>query len=380
MNVINIIEEGRLGGPQVRIAEVAKKLKSSKFETTVIFPKANSEKFETLLRKYKVSCNSLTLHRLTKEKWHLVKFLIFFLYELFLLWRIITKGQFEIIHVSGGSWQWKGVIAGKLAGCKVLWHLNDTQMPSYIRFIFKPLAKYFADGFIVAGHRVKDYYLNQLQISKPIVDIIQAPVDCSVFNPEIVEVDPKLEKLKGVKVVTVANINPIKGLEAFILMASEVRKTYKEVSFVIVGPVYSSQKKYYERIKKLISEHGLQSSIHFYGATDNVKSILKSTDIYVCSSVAEASPVSVWEALAMEKPIVSSDVGDVSYIIKDGESGFIVGVEDHLALAKNVNRLIGSPTLRRDVGKQARLTALAQLNVDVIANQHREVYKKVLEI
>lgn len=377
--IANVIEEARLGGPQIRISEVAKKLLTTEFKTTVIIPRVENFRFKERLFVYGLDYEELPLYRLSKQGKQFFTFTVFFVYEIFILRRFLKKGQFEIVHVSGGSWQWKGVVAGKLAGCKVLWHLNDTQMPVYIRFIFKPLAKYFADGFIVAGHRVKNYYLKQLKISKPIVDIIQAPVDCSVFSPDLVEIDPKLDAIDGVKVVTVANINPVKGLETFIHMAAEVKKSYKDVSFIIVGPVYSSQKKYYERLKALVCECNLENSIHFYGPTDDVTNVLKSADIYVCSSLAEASPVSVWEALAMEKPVVSTDVGDVGYIIKSGDNGFIVDVKDHCAMAKQVNGLIESPQQRLSIGKKARLTALAQLDVNVIAAQHKEVYRKVLE-
>ena len=43
-----------------------------------------------------------------------------------------------------------------------------------------------------------------------------------------------------------------------------------------------------------------------------IRSLLNQSDIYVCSSNYESSPVSIWEAMSMELPIVSTDVGDLS--------------------------------------------------------------------
>jgi len=56
----------------------------------------------------------------------------------------------DIVHCNG-AWQVKGIIAGKLAGAKVVWHLNDTRMPFFIKVVFSFLAVSSCDAFIAAG-------------------------------------------------------------------------------------------------------------------------------------------------------------------------------------------------------------------------------------
>ena len=48
-------------------------------------------------------------------------------------------------------------------------------------------------------------------------------------------------------------------------------------------------------------------NIYFINSRRDVRPLLKRFDIYVCSSDNEASPLSVWEAMSMKKPIVSTD-------------------------------------------------------------------------
>ena len=156
MKVANIIEEGRLGGPQIRIAEVARCLKAHGIETTVFYPKYQSDLFKQTLDTYGIRNICMPLHRLTKDKKHLFAYFLFFFYEIICLYFFFKRERFDIIHCSGGSWQFKGIIAGRLAGSKILWHLNDTGMPGFFRWLFRLIAPKFADGLIVAGKRVKE--------------------------------------------------------------------------------------------------------------------------------------------------------------------------------------------------------------------------------
>lgn len=380
IRVANIIEEGRLGGPQVRISEVASLLQEryNNIYTKVILPIFLSENFQEKLNAQKIPFKPIPLHRLGKGWKIILKYLMWFPVEIVLIWKLFRKESFDVIHVSGGSWQVKGVLAGKLSGAKVLWHLNDTKMPSVIKFIFRFIAKFCADGFIVAGNRVKKYYVHDLGFgdSKPVF-VIQAPVDCNKFDPSRVQADERIGSMPGLKIVSVGNVSPVKGFEYFLQMASKLNQQFDGLSFSVVGPHWDSQKGYTSKLKKL--QDGLDlKNLLFYGSCSDVRAIHKAADIYVCSSVAEASPLSVWEAMAMGKAIVATDVGDISRFIEHGKSGFIVPPESPEKLAEYVGRLVENPELRAAFGSRAREIAVAELDVSIVARHHAEAYESIL--
>ena len=87
---------------------------------------------------------------------------------------------------------------------------------------------------------------------------------------------------------------------------------------------------------------------------DDVPSFLRAADICVFTSVSEASPSTVWEAMSMGRAVVTTDVGSVSQYIRDGKSGFVVPIRDVKALAQRVELLLGNPALRRQMGTEAR--------------------------
>jgi len=380
LKVANVIEDGRLAGPQVRIAMVAGQLRRYQIDTTVIYPDFDNTLFKHRLEAMGVLGIQLPIHRLTRQKKDLLLYFLCFGYELWLLTRLFRKAGFDIVHVSGGAWQYKGVIAGKLAGCKVVWHLNDTSMLGIIRMIFRGIAKWWADGLIVAGSRVRQYYVNELGVgsSKPVIEI-QAPVDCSHFDPQSVVPDKRIFEIEGLKIISVGNVNPLKGLEYFLSMAALLNQEHKgELHFFIVGPHWSSQRAYLKKLEYIKAEKNLRN-VSFYGSSSDVRRIHKAADIYVCSSLAEASPLSVWEAMAMEKAIVATDVGDISRFITHGENGYIVAVADPAALAYYVGKLVQDPDLRKRFGKKARLAALMNLDISNVARKHVEAYRWVAE-
>jgi len=377
IKVANVIMEDRFGGPQARITAVAEKLKNDGIETIVIFPKTNSELFYNKLTERNIQTRRLGLHRLTKQKSHLIKYIMFFIPELLSLYKRVKKERVDIVHCNG-SWQIKGVIAGKLAGIKVAWHLNDTLMPTFINIVFNFLALHFCDAFITAGERVRAYYLSDGRLSrKPIMEI-QAPVDTSVFDPKKVKEDRKIAGYPGLKIVTVGNINPLKGIEYFMEMASILNGRYDDLSFFVVGPHLDSQRVYSGKIVGLMKKYGLKN-LRFYGLSENIPSVLKAADVYVCSSIAEASPISVWEAMSMGKAIVSTDVGDVAKFIKDGVSGYIVPIKNALAMAEKVKLLIENTALRKKVGENARKVAVKNLDVDICTKKQAEFYREIMK-
>lgn len=376
IRVCNIIEEGRYGGAQARIVNVAGRLKKKEIYTTVIFPARNSERLHRELQLNEINFMRLSLTRMSWEKKEILRYLAGFIPEIISLYRILRKEKFDLVHVNT-SYQIKGAIAARISGTPVVWHLNDTRMTAVVRLVSTLVMRLCARGFIVAGKRVYDYYIRDGRLTGFPCFEIQAPVDTSKFNPLTVKKDPQFSKYKGLKILTVANINPIKGIESFIIMAALLMRSLDGLHFFISGPVFRNQKYYFEKLQSIIKAYNLQN-ICFTGSTENVQSVMKAVDICVFTSLYEASPTAIWEAMSMAKPIVTTDVGSVNELIVDGESGFIVPVGDAGALAAKVELLISDKKFRNRMGKMARQQAVRNLDIDICVGKHIKTYEELL--
>jgi len=372
MRIANIIEDGRLAGPQLRILAVAKALKEYKIDTTVIHPKYNASTFSERLDAAGIHHVDLPLRTLSKGLFRVLNYVLSLPFELFLLYRLFSREKYDIIHCSGGAWQIKGIIAAWLSGTKVIWHINDTAMPSKFIGFFNFVANRLADLVIVAGQSVKVHYGIDESSRFPVVEI-QAPVDCKLFDPMKVSGFREYSSQSGLNIVTVANVNPLKGLEHFIDMAEILSDKYHELKFHIIGPIYDSQKCYYEKLLCRAEEANIQNLV-FHGQSNNIKNILKSSDIYVCSSNNEASPTSLWEAMAMEKAIVSTDVADVSRYLIDGKSGFVAKTKTGASLAEFVDVFVQDSELRKICGIEARKIAIRNFEISRCAKKHAKAY------
>lgn len=378
IRVCSIDEEGRFGGPERRIIEVGKALKQYGIDTHVVYPIYDSERFTQELIKSRLKYTSLDLTRLTKEKKVLFRYIYTFFSDILRLYLFFKKHNFDLIQVNGTP-QYKGALAAKIAGIPLVWVIEDTHMPLIIKKIFLILSKYLSKGIIFTGKKVYEYYIHKTSLESKHCKEIHAPVDTNVFDPNSLVTDKRMFHAQGIKIVTVSGINPVKGLEYFIVMASELTKRYNDLIFFVAGAELTSQKNYSHFIKKLIKSANLTSgNFILCGMVDDVPAFLQGADIFVCTSTTESGPMVVWEAMAMGKAVVTTDVGSVTQYIEDGISGFIVPAMDSKALTAKVEELINNQTLRKEIGANARLVAKKYLDVSIAAEKYTMFYKTIL--
>jgi len=379
--VVNYIEEGKLGGPQIYVLRLSAALDGD-LEMDIVLPKDDSELFLEQCKRKKINCNTMSITKLTKNTYALVRYVYNFIFEINDAIRYFKKVNCDIVYVCGGSWQYKGAIAAKIAGVKLIWHLNDSSMPFFVRFIFRFLSN-LSDGYIFASERSRDYYNPYLNTLKPGF-VIPAPVDVSMFNPEnsynlgagFDDADI-ISSLSGKTVVgMIANISPVKGFEMFVHVVSEVNKIVDNVVFIVVGEVYSSQQGYYNKICDLYNDLSIDNII-FAGSRDDVRGLLKEFHLYICTSRFESSPISVWEALAMKKPVISTDVGDVSLYVRNNYNGFIVDNNNALSMANKIKSLVLDDNMRTIFGERSRDIAVKNLAVEKCAAMHVKAFSTI---
>lgn len=382
MRIVNITEEGRIGGPQVRIADVAVELRHIGVETVIVCPEQDSKCFREKLGQEHVPHLAVKLQRLSSAPRLAVNWLLQFIPDIRRIAQAIRRAEPDVVHCNG-AWQFKSVVAANIAGVATIWHLNDCYTPMPVRIVFKQLANWLADGFIASSHRTQRYYrLEECFPNRPSA-VIQAPVDVKEYNPNSGEEAANLSDWRDKIVVTVATINPLKDFETFLRAVDEVRSEYDgSVGFVVVGPIYDSQKDYGRKIKRM-AERTCGDDVKFIGHSDAVKTILKSSDVYMCSSKTESSPIAVWEAMAMGLPVVATDVGDLQRFMNwsdHGRFGFVVDVGNYRALGNRVTQLLNEEVLARKYGRNARDVAERRLDIGMCARKHRAIYEKVTDV
>lgn len=110
---------------------------------------------------------------------------------------------------------------------------------------------------------------------------------------------------------------------------------------------------------------------------DEIKKHIMTTTLCVFPTFAEALPVSWIEAMALQKPIVASNIGWAKEVIKDGEEGFLVHPAAHKLYAEKILELLENAKLQEDFGNAARKKVIDQFSIRVVAQQSLLFYIKI---
>ena len=114
--------------------------------------------------------------------------------------------------------------------------------------------------------------------------------------------------------------------------------------------------------------------IHAFDWSSDLRIAYKMADMFVLPTWREGFPNTVLEASAMQLPVVTTTaVGAVDSVI-DGETGFLVPVDDEIQLAEKIERLIQSPELRAEMGRKGRARVIADFNPQTIREGIISVY------
>lgn len=111
---------------------------------------------------------------------------------------------------------------------------------------------------------------------------------------------------------------------------------------------------------------------------DDILEEINRAQLVVLPSFAEALPMTWIEAMALEKPLVTSNIGWAKEVMVDGETGYTVDPKDHKTYAAKILQLLKDPELAAKMGKAARKRVLEKFSTEVVVERNVEFYEGVV--
>jgi glycosyltransferase involved in cell wall biosynthesis len=133
-----------------------------------------------------------------------------------------------------------------------------------------------------------------------------------------------------------------------------------------------------DAVREQVAGLGLESRVRFLGTRADVADILRASDVFVLSSRVEGNPMSVMEAMAAGLPVVSTAVGGVPELVREGVTGLLVPSEDAGALAQAMQALVDDSVRRQAMGAAARQHAVAHFDIRHTVRMYEELYESLL--
>lgn len=290
--------------------------------------------------------------------------------------KLIKSEGFDVVQA---HFCFEAIAAAKACGVKVIETVHNTY-----GFFVNPWGKlkysYYlnrVDAIVTVSDAVLAFNKEHFYVRKPekYVSIRNS------INPERLRMSSRSpEEVKeslgipeqSLVVSTLSRLDVQKGLEYFIDMAKIVNEAYENIAFVIPGDgdaAYAAQLK--EHAKGI-------DNIHFIGHIPNINDLFTIMDIFVLSSLWEGGPLTLLEAMAYEKAIVATNVGNTAEVIRDGSTGFLVESKNAKALAEKVGTLIQDQTLRSQFAKNAHDDFYERFNNDVMIQKYKQLYETLV--
>ena len=156
---------------------------------------------------------------------------------------------------------------------------------------------------------------------------------------------------------------------------AQVRAAHPDARLWIAGDAMTAE---FDRVLGLTAELSLHPAVRWLGLRRNLPALLDAADAFVQASAWEGMPLAVGEAMAMEKPVVATDVGGVREMV--AEAGVIVPSKSPDALAVAMLDLMhDTPEHRQALGRAARERISRRFSMDARADEWEALYRALLE-
>jgi len=194
------------------------------------------------------------------------------------------------------------------------------------------------------------------------LDLLPADIPSCVVNGSGVDVaDYSVTPLRDKSsFLLIARLLGDKGVREYAMAAKKVKLQHPQVSFKLVGWIDDNP--------DAIGQHELDEwvnsgTLEFLGKLADVRPAIASSNVYVLPSYREGTPRTVLEAMAMGRPVITTDAPGCRETVVDGDNGFLVPVQSVDELVSAMIRFIEEPELAAHMGQRSRQIAEEKYDV-----------------
>ncbi|MBI5470762.1 MAG: glycosyltransferase family 4 protein [Ignavibacteriae bacterium] len=170
-----------------------------------------------------------------------------------------------------------------------------------------------------------------------------------------------------------------KNVAGLIRAFARVKQAVPDAVLDIVG--LAPDAAYYKEVQSAM-EDSLRESVIFHGGVngDALVQLMNGASVSVLFSIYENLPCIIAESLALGKPVVSSRVGSIHEMVRDGYNGFLVESENEAALAERLILLLNDEQLRLNMGCRGRELAIERWLPEKVANDTVSAYRQAIAV
>ena len=314
--------------------------------------------------------------------------------------RLIREENIHVMHLHCYGASTFGRLASLITGVPAIIHDYDTEVyfpyPWYLRAADRLLAP-TTPSAIAASPMVRDFLMRKRKIGRERIRMMFHAVPAEKYAPVSRE---RVQAIKGLlaingrtKIVgTLTKLGPQRGNEYVLAAAAAALKMFPELLFLILyKPTYFHRLPNQSYVpvsgadiqgkamglEGLAETLGIRGNVRFLESPDNVDEWISACDLIVAPFLSDRfSSVNLLEAMAMGKPLISTDIGEQREIIQNGIDGFLVSPGDVEGLAEAILQVLTKPEALDQMSRRARAKA-EQYSADAYAENLQRLYAEL---
>jgi glycosyltransferase involved in cell wall biosynthesis len=274
-----------------------------------------------------------------------------------LLWRLLRYPPDILYTLTGVPNIW-GRPFGTIAGVPVIISSWRGLVEKQLESLLWPLST----RIVCNAHALKGVIVRLHSVDPTRISVVPNAVPADFFCPG------NGDKAAEPTVLYVGRLAPEKDLLTLLQGFRLVRKTIPNARLNIVG-----NGRLRPKLEDFIGRNSLESAVHLLPGRRDIRPLLHQAWVFAMTSIREASPNVMLEAMASELPVVGTRVGGIPELVQDGETGIVVEPASPEALAEALSLLLKDEATRQSMGRKGRQRVLAFHTMDRMIEQTQQV-------
>lgn len=296
----------------------------------------------------------------------------------------INQNDIDIVHAHDNIASLTAYLTKKRYGLKikVISHIHNCYPWLEGKGIHKKIDQWIRPNYdfnIACGKIVYDYYEQYAPyFNKEKTTILSNAIDMSLLGrTSQSKIDELKERFKissnQTMIGYIGRLSEQKGMIPFIKELANYKEQFRDCQFLIVG---SGEQE--DEIKQLIKTLDLENLFTFAGFQEDVYPFYQLIDIFFLPSLYEGLPMVLLEAMGSGVPTVSMNVGSISEVIIDKQTGYLIEPENRAKLIQRLIELTSSPEQCQQFGVAGWKQVKTKFNIETYNESLKSIYDSLV--
>jgi glycosyltransferase involved in cell wall biosynthesis len=273
------------------------------------------------------------------------------------------------------------MIFAKKRKIKHLWHVHEIIVhPKIIASIFPKILMRYSNLVICNSNATQNNLTVRIPELKSKTKVIYNGVELNAKNKAVAQKTDFGFNETDIIITLVGRISRLKGHKFLLDVFTNHLIKNENIKLLFVGSPVEGQEQYLDEIQNSINRNKLQTKVKILPFLNDLNGVWAVTDIAIMPSTeAESFGLVAVEAMLEKKPVVGSNLGGLSEIVINNETGLLFDPNSKEALSEALFKLIESPSLRSEFGEKGYERAIKEFSITKHVQQFEAVFENFQE-